>query len=339
MKCIPLFCILLASLNVTAQAPAAVLLDSVIERTRQTSLYAAQVNWDSLRKAVHSNAANAGTVQELGPAFTTLLNGLRDMHGRILDAKSYSTLGRFTDYAKLYHPDTRVRDDKTWALVNDTALHFSWQMLSDKTGYLRITAISPREDAQQEAAKIRAAVIELAAAGATKWVIDLRYNGGGNMHPMVSGIAPLIGDGIVGSLVNLAGEKQFEWEIKGSNFIYFGVQPVTLPAKPVFKKMPKIAVLTSRWTVSSGELVATCLKGRPRTRFFGEATGSLTTNNNWEIIDGQVIINISTGIYCDRNGVAYRYNIPVDAELPFEPGKDPEEDGCIKAARQWLNGK
>ncbi len=114
---------------------------------------------------------------------------------------------------------------------------------------------------------------------------------------------------------------------------------VTLKNKPQFKHLPKVAVLTSRWTVSSGEIVATAFKGRSNTRFFGEATGSYTTNNGWEIVSDKIILNISTAIFCDRNGTIYKYNIPVDMEVPFEIITNKEKDNCIIAAKKWLAGK
>jgi carboxyl-terminal processing protease len=319
-----------------AQTDIKATLDTVIQRAKQTSMYTARVNWDSLQQQVYRKAENARTIKDLAPAFTVLLNGLMDKHAKIVDAKNYSTLAYFTDYAKLNHPDKRTRDNKIWEQVNDTALHFDYKKLPNNIGYLKIVGIAPNVDIEAESKKIRNAVLQLAAAKVDKWIIDLRYNGGGNMHPMMTGIGTLVGDGKVGSLANLAGEKLFEWEIKSGNFIYAGAQPVTLANKPVFKKQPKIAVLTSMYTVSSGEVVAACLKGRPHTRFFGEATGSYTTNNNWEIINNQVILNISTGIFSDRNGNIYEYNIPVDEAIPFEVIKDTGKDSGIIAATKWL---
>lgn len=129
------------------------------------------------------------------------------------------------------------------------------------------------------------------------------------------------------------GEKLYNWEIKNGNFIYGGAQALTLPNYPKFKTLQKIAVLTSRWTVSSGEIVATVLKGRPSTQFFGEDTGGFTTNTGWEIIENKILLTISTGIYCDRNGMIYRKNIPVDIEIPFEIVKETNQDKCIIAAK------
>jgi carboxyl-terminal processing protease len=314
-----------------------VLLDAVIKRTKEVSLYSSKTNWDELEKQVYAKAENAKTVDDLKPAFETLLNGLGDKHGSILNAKNYSPIARFTDWQNLNHPDKRPRENEVWKAVNDKSVQqFSYKILQGKVGYLKIVGIAPNVNLEAESKKIRAAVVELSGKNIKKWIIDLRYNGGGNMNPMMTGIAPLIGDGIVGSLVNLKGEKIFDWEIKDSNFIYGGAQWITLPNEPKFKKLPKIAVLTSRWTVSSGEIVATALKGRPNTKFFGEMTGGLTTNNGWDIIDNEVIINISTGIFADRNGMAYQFNIPVDVEIPFKVTAETEQDECVIAAKKWL---
>lgn len=312
------------------------LLDSLIARTKRTSLYASEVNWDSLQNQVYLKAKDAKTIYDLKPAFTTLLNGIKDHHGRIINAKDYSTLANFTDYESLNNPDKRPRKNEFWYAVNDTSNHFEYKLLKGNVGYLKIVAIPPNVDIEKEAKKIRAAVIEFAKLKVKNWIIDLRYNGGGNMNPMVEGIAPLIGDGIVGSLVDLKGNKQFDWEIKASNFIYFNVQAINLPNDPVFKEQPKVAVLQSRYTVSSGEVVATCFKGRPHTKFFGEASGSYTTNNNWEVIDDKVILNISTGVYCDRNKNIFKYNIPVDVEVPFEITGNTESDLAVIEAKKWL---
>jgi carboxyl-terminal processing protease len=314
-------------------------LDSVILRAKQTSMYSSLVNWDSLQKEIYNKATGAKSIQDLKPAFTTLLNGLKDMHGSILDAKDYSRIASFTDFASLHHPDKRPRDTETWKLVNDTAIKFESKILPGQIAYLKIIGIPPSVDIEQKAIKIRSVVSRFVKSGINKWIIDLRYNRGGNMHPMVSGIAPIIGDGKVGSLKNLAGEQLFDWEIKASNFIYAGTQVLTLPNEPILNEIPKVAVLTSKWTVSSGEIVATCFKGRPNTKFFGEMTGGYTTNNNWEIINQQIIVNISTGIFCDRNGIMYKHNIPVDVELPFEIVDDFKKDTCIIEASTWLQSK
>jgi carboxyl-terminal processing protease len=336
MKRVTTFLLLFINITCFGQTSIKVLLDSVIIKARETSLYSSTVNWDTLQRQIYTKAENAKTFEDLKPAFETLLNGLKDHHGKIINAKNYRPIAWFTDYKNQRNIDSRKFDNEIWKVVNDTALKFEYTILKSKIGYLKIVGIAPNVDIEKESKIIRAAVNSLSKQKIDKWIIDLRYNGGGNMHPMMAGIAPLVGNGMVGSLTNLDNKKLFDWEIKSGNFIYEGYQAVTLPDNLNFKKLPKIAVLTSRWTVSSGEIVATTLKGRPNTRFFGEATGGFTTNNGWEILNNEIIINISTGIFCDRNGTAYERNIPVDIEIPFEVIKDKEKDNCIIRAKKWL---
>jgi carboxyl-terminal processing protease len=331
--------LLLLQLTCFAQVSIKAILDAVIIKAKQTSMYSLTVNWDSLQQQVYQQAEHATTIQDLKPAFEILLNGLRDHHGKIINAATYAPIAYFTDYKNMRHLDKRPKEMADWKVVNDTALKFASKLLNGKIGYIKIVGIASNIDIEKESKKIRAAVLKLYKNKIDKWIIDLRYNAGGNMHPMMAGIAPLVGDGIVGKLVNLQDSTLFNWEIKNGNFIYDGYQAVNLPNLPQFKTPPKIAVLTSRWTVSSGEIVATALKGRPNTKFFGEATGGFTTNNSWDIINKEIILTISTGIYCDRNGTAFALNIPVDVEVPFKVVAEPEKDDCIIKAKQWLKEK
>lgn len=315
------------------------LLDSVIQNAHETSMYRAEVNWDVLQQQVYAKAENAQSVKELIPAFEALLNGMRDHHGKIIDAKTYQLMAGFTDFANQRFKDGREFPTAEWKAVNDTALRFSYQMLADKVGYLKIVGIASNVNIEAEAKKIRAAVIALEKSGAKAWIIDLRYNGGGNMHPMMAGIGPLLGEGKAGGLVDLQKNPLFDWEIKKGNFVYGGFQAVDLPYTPTFKKLPKVAILTSKWTLSSGEIVATAFQNRPNTRFFGEATGGYTTNLGWGVIAETVIVSISTAMFCDRKGVVFEHQVPVDVTIPFEIEKDLTKDKTIAEAHKWLIGR
>ncbi len=339
MKKYTIVFLLLFNLNSIGQTNVRAILDTVVMRTREISLYTGTVNWDTLQKEMYARAANAKSILDLKPAFEYLINQLRDNHARIMLAKDYSNLAYFTDYKNHRHPDNRKRETAIWKVVNNPDLQFEYKILKGNIAYLKIVGIAPNVDIEKESNRIRSAVVEMMNKKLDKWIIDLRYNAGGNMHPMMAGIAPIVGEGKVGSLVNLQNKNLADWEIKAGNFVYDGYQAVNIPFKATSKLQPKIAVLTSRWTQSSGEIVATALKGRKDTKFFGEATGGYTTNTNGENIGNEIILNISTGIYCDRNGIAYEKNIPVDMEIPFEIVIDKEKDTCILEARKWLVGE
>jgi carboxyl-terminal processing protease len=339
-----LFFFVLFILNVAGQTMPSSLkqvLDSTLYYSKQSTLYAKRVNWDSVETKVYQLAANAKTIKELQPALSFLLNSLDDPHGRYLNAADYSTIAHFTDWKRHQskNPDKRIREDKAHAIVNDTALHFSYRLLNKNTGYLKIVGISPVADAEKEANAIRNAIREMAGKKASQWIIDLRYNGGGNMNPMMAGLAPLLGEGRSIYLTNLEKDTLSQWRVVKNNFFENDFKVIDMPAKPVFPKAPKVAVLLSRYTVSSGEFVAVNFKGRPQTRFFGETSGGLTTSTNWLNIGNELIICISAGIYCDRKGTVYQQGVPVDEEVVFTANAEPAKDKGIQAALRWLQKK
>ncbi|MCX6318625.1 MAG: hypothetical protein NTW29_15130 [Bacteroidetes bacterium] len=77
MKIGTIILLLLLQLHSFAQTNIKAILDTVLLRSRETSMYSATVNWDSLQVEVYKKAENAKTIQELKPAFETLLNGLK----------------------------------------------------------------------------------------------------------------------------------------------------------------------------------------------------------------------------------------------------------------------
>lgn len=312
------------------------ILDTAATRARQVSLYRREINWDSLHRAMHALADKAQSLDDIKPALQAMINGLRDMHGKVLVAGTYEQIAGFTDWAHVRNPDTRPRETLAWNVINDSSMRFSYQLLDKKIAYLKIAGIPPNADPLAEAKKIRAGVVALSQSDPSGWIVDLRYNGGGNMNPMVSGLATLIGDGPAGKLVDLDMAEVFDWRIAEGQFVFGGATNTRLANEPMFKGHPKVAVLLSRYTVSSGELLATSFKGRPQTKFFGEASGGYTTSNGWEVINNKIILAISTAIYADRNGNAYPFSIPVDVECPLQLPGDVKDDQCIQLASGWL---
>jgi len=100
---------------------------------------------------------------------------------------------------------------------------------------------------------------------------------------------------------------------------------------------PAVAVLIDGGTASSGEAVAIAFRGRSRTRFFGEPTMEVSTNNtNFLLSDGANMI-LTIGVQVDRDGNEYQDGIQPDASVA-SPGQilAPERDAGIVAAEQWL---
>ena len=311
-------------------------LDTVISRSKDISYYANSVDWDSLSSKMYEAAEGAKEIIDLKPALEILLNGLRDHHGHIRKTSDYSIIASFTDHTNSRNADNRIYDPEIWKIVNNVDSRYEYALLPNQIGYLRIVGVGPNLDGQKEAERIRNSLVELHNNKVNKWIIDLRYNGGGNINVMLAGISPLLD---AKTVVTIQGEHKniiASAEIRKNNFWYRGIN--VFPIEKNLKiRNPKIAVLTSRWTTSSGEFVAVAFKGQKNTRFFGEVTEGKTTENSWEIINGELALIISTGVYCDRNGNVYTENVKPDKEVLFEVEENRERDKGIIEAIKWLN--
>jgi C-terminal processing protease CtpA/Prc len=155
------------------------------------------------------------------------------------------------------------------------------------------------------------------------WIVDLRGNAGGSMFPMLTVLAPLLGDGPAGSFVTRDGERT-AWEIHDGQF-WLDDQSMSAQPNPVRLPRRPIAVLTSGDTASSGE--ATLVATRGIARSFGAPTGGAATGNVVVDLGGGVVMLLTTSRDVDRTGRVYG-NTPIP---PDQPAADAEA-----AAKEWL---
>ncbi|KEF33787.1 hypothetical protein RDMS_10495 [Deinococcus sp. RL] len=187
--------------------------------------------------------------------------------------------------------------------------------------------------------RVQSLLLDLAARGAARWVVDLRRNTGGNMWPMLAGIGPLAGEGDLGAFMGPA--ERWPWRYEGGAALVGGevMRRVNGPVLPTISDDVPVAVLTSPLTASSGEILALSFVGRRGTRLFGEATRGLTTSNSlYELPDGAALL-LTTAQDADRTGRVYTGPIPPDmAVLTDWAEVQTPQDPVLSAALAWLAG-
>ncbi|HMS09780.1 MAG TPA: S41 family peptidase [Pyrinomonadaceae bacterium] len=328
----PCLLLLVFAFETMSQSPGDVssILDAAIDHARSRSLYRDNVNWEREIPEIRLRAKGARSVDELAPALNYLLSRLKDTHGRfLLNGKPIA-----------YYFDEPTENQKkidlnVWASIQSRSYPFKTEILTGRIGYVRLPGM-PMGDNLQMSREIRDAVCQAAKRGATKWIVDLRYNGGGNMYPMMQGIADLIGNGVIGYVVDRNGRKLSTWTIRDSDFCYDEYRAVDLESGCMPAKDPKIAVVISQYTASSGEAVAVAFKGRPNTRFFGLDTAGLVTVTDWTQLGGDLIASISTGYYSDRKSTVYQTYVSPDEKIDFQIGADMNNDEILNTAIRWL---
>ncbi len=306
-------------------------LNQLIEYTEQHSLYRENVGWDTLRSQMYDLAKEAQKVEDLGPALKHMLKALNDEHGRIFHNNQILAF-----YSAGLKPYQKSFDSNLYNLIQYAQTYpFLAQKINDDIGYVRIVGL-PMGDNEKMTKDILDAVCPILEAKVSKWIVDLRYNGGGNMFPMIEGISAIAGDGMVGGTAGVNAEESSTWEIKADDF-YYDDYSIAVKKSCTYDLSPKVAVLTSLYTASSGEALAVIFKGRKNTRFFGEKTLGMITSTNWQAINDSIAINISESYYKDRNGTVYKDYVDVDEYIPFEPTQQLEADSAILKAIEWLN--
>jgi len=308
-------------------------LDPIVWRAKETSLYSDRVNWEEIDREFQKQVGSRQTAEDLKPGLTYLINSLGDKHGTIRSTSDFSAIAWFTGTPDSLHDSWDA--DFLETVIHDTSAKFDYSLTHGDVGYLRVVGIGPG-DVNEQARLILDGLRKLKALGVDKWILDLRFNGGGNMNPMIAGLAPLIGNGFIGGSVNSKGTLIHRYEITDGTFYDTGRQVSELDSRPCIGSNEKIAVLLSRYTISSGELVAIALKGRGNTLFIGERTAGYTTGTGYQEIGEGLVMVISESVFVDRNMTQYPNGVSPDEESEFDPTQSGFEDLQLTFALQWL---
>lgn len=301
----------------------------IVHKAYESSLYSQDVDWEIVNEQFKDLTRNTDNINE---ALQYLLNSLKDKHASFRSTTNQSIIVSYNGEVD----EIDKRNPKfVNEVINDITAKFEYRLLDENIGYLKVVGIGPGK-IEENANLIRNGLINLKSKNVNKWILDLRYNGGGDMNPMLSGLAPLIGEGFIGGSVGRNDELLYNYEIRDGQFYDNDRLVVEMENNPIISDNEKVAVLLSKYTISSGELTAIAFKGRPNTYFIGEKTAGYTTGNGWEEVTENLIMCISEAVFIDRNKVKYLNKVGVDLMIEFEESKSLEDDKQILSAKKWL---
>ena len=284
-------------------------LDELIGIMQSSSINRLTIDWAAFRANVFAQATTAQTVPDTYNAIRTALTQLNDGHS------SYRTTSGGTIF---------VANRSCFASNGATPA------LPATIGYVKVTAFSGGgAEATAFAAGIQNAIASADRDGLVGWIVDLRGNGGGNMWPMIAGIGPVLGEGVLGYFIDPTGAES-AWEYRAGASWQLGVsQTAVSPAYRLRRERPRVAVLSDNGIASSGEATLIAFRQRPDTRSFGVATCGLSTANaGYRLSDGATL-NLAVAVMADRQRVKYG-----DSVQPDEVVTDPS--AVVSRAIDWL---
>jgi carboxyl-terminal processing protease len=203
------------------------------------------------------------------------------------------------------------------------------RMLEDRFAYLAIPSVAGWDEPVRRYTATGAALVrELDGHDLDGWIVDLRGNGGGNMYPMITVVAPLLGDGHLGSFIGADGSVQSRWELHDGEIFDGPTNNSPVPNPYALRHPhPKTAILTDDGTKSAAEATLISFLGLPNVRTFGEPTGGYATGNDGiDLPDGARLV-LTCSKEADRLGRVYD-------NTPIPP--DVEGEDALALALTWL---
>jgi carboxyl-terminal processing protease len=310
--------------------------DSLYTFIKYNSALRHSVNWDQVDSLFQQKIEEAKTLQDTMNSFVLVLEKLNDVHSQIfLDNQFY---GHYPSFDEAQLQWLKLQNDKAIKLTNQIYI----ELLPHKIGYIRIPGIQVQN--QQEinyyAQKLYDSIAKLEQSGSEAYIIDLRFNGGGNVYPMLTGISSFLGDQLIAFETDPDDHVVRKWEIENGNFIIGGYQTTQISVDSTLKlETVPIAVLTGAVTKSAGSMVAIALKKRPNTIFIGEPTAEgYSTSNGFFQFAPNLTLNFATNFVADREKYIYKSSVIPDISIyRGDNFQYLQGDQKIKTAIEWLS--
>ncbi|WP_203897826.1 S41 family peptidase [Virgisporangium aliadipatigenens] len=314
--------LVLALLQAAGRTPpetvAARYLDEALRLLATNALDTHRVDWRALRHALRRQIAGARSTADTYPAIQRAIAALGNPHTSFVPPAPAAP---------------------GWAPPAPVAVAVPTGRTVGRLAYVTLPGLLGTDDDNSRYAAAGAAVVAaLDAAGPCGWIVDLRADTGGNMWPMLTTVAPLLGDGTHGWFAFADGTRTPWGTRDGAPFS--GDTPLFTRWRnghTLRRPAPPVAVLTGSRTASAGEAVLIAFRGRPRTRVFGRPTAGLATANMAFTLSDGAILTLTVANDADRTGRVYGAGPIAPDEYPANlPGSD---DPALDTAVAWLNGR
>ena len=321
------------------------ILDSIIAITKKESIYRSAVDWSKLEKKVYAIFIDSDTITSIIKPTQYILSEIGDYHGfLVLNGKQYGVEKkkiRSVTYDYTIEGYKEKRDKIISMLIEKKEIEA--RLINDAIAYIEIPFLINNFGIDSinlnYTLKLRKAIRNLSKKKPKGYIIDLRRNLGGSVHPMISGIGALFNNKNLGGTTKDGKTYDSTWTLKNGNF-YFGANSLSnIPeiTSVISTEGVPIVVLLGRYTASSGEIVAAALKGQYNVKLIGEQTAGYSTTNGWYPVGNTISINPSISFYMSEDKTIHKDGILPDIELIEDLNLDDLFSGdAMNEAIKWI---
>lgn len=232
---------------------------------------------------------------------------------------------------------------KDWRKKYAAKPTFETTMLNDKYAYILMPEMIFMDTRAKNISKIAQPMYDQIAALKTKyspegWIIDLRFNPGGNSMPMLLALYDLLGDNDIWGTLDLNKKQKTLIKLNKGKYLDGSTSGPSINPNGELLDEAKVAVITGIYTASSGEVVALAFKERPHTIFIGEKSYGATTTNIQVDLPFNTTMALTIGYDSDRNGVFHEQIVPDIVVSNQDNFEDPMKDGNVVEAVKFFEG-
>lgn len=320
----------------TSQDSIAVFYNKLLATVKGGYVYRKDVNWNEIETKITKNIQQYQNFESSLKEVATLLDYIKADHSKVYYNKVFYS-GNF--------PVPGIKDfTEQWAAKYKSKPAFEVKVLDNEIGYILMPGIMTQDLSSKNIHNIAQPkydeIYKIKSSNNIKgWIIDLRFNTGGNCQPMLLALYDFLGNNKIWGMLNHDKKQISSVKLLDGKYIDSSEKISYVTAKGELLENARVAVITNLATGSSGEVTALAFKGRQNTVFIGEKTNGKTTSNIVSDLPFGAYIVLSTGLDCDRNGNFYPQIVPdfiVSGQDNFD---DLLSDGNIKEAIRYINSK
>ncbi|MDY8137481.1 S41 family peptidase [Aquimarina sp. 2201CG5-10] len=325
--------------NLTVQDSIQFFSDSLFSMLKENYLYKDKVPWNEIKTRFEKNASKHTTFENSLKESRDAFDSIGCDHCMLFSENGYYPA---SPKKQLLYKDYSYE----FSLKHSEGVKFSVSKLGNTYGYIEMPGMLLLDLSQEELnAKTQEMYDQIVMLDKNNdlkgWIIDLRFNTGGNSYPMINALHYLLGDKVIYNELNI--NKEIEKVNKLENGKFYSGEKVETEIKTTSKnpdvKIP-VALIIGNWTASAGETVILGFKGRENVITIGEPTyGHLTANSLFEL-PFKVQAPLTTGYLADMYG-DYSENLSPDLHVKEEKNNFENllEDQNIIEAIKFIESK
>lgn len=322
-----------AQKTVTSQDSIRTFYDNLFTVMEKGYLYKDDVNWKEIEPKIRQNLLQYSDFKGSLKEVTTLFDFAKANHCGVY----YNGI----KFSGTNNGPTKKDFSDQWIKKYSTKPKFEIKIIDKEIGYILMPAIMVEDISSKNIHKVSQPMYDeiykiKISENIKGWIIDLRFNTGGNGWPMILALYDFLGNNDIWTAFDINKKKINNVKLSDGSYIDNSKKVSYINPKGELLDKTKVAIITNIATGSSGEVTALSFKGREKTIFIGEKTNGKTTSNIKVDLPFEIYMSLTVGYDCDRNGKFYEQIIPDITISNQDNFDDLILDGNIKEAIKFI---